>query len=285
MAAEAHFVTLRDGRRLAYAEYGDPDGEPAFYFHGTPGGYCEGAMLHDAARAEGIRLIAVDRPGYGDSGFKRGRQIADWPDDVSDLAGALGIERFSVVGVSGGSPHCQACAARMPDRLNSATIISGAGSHEAILDGATGWRRLLRRGLLAFAPLFAWWVALWTALWAPLLRDWMVPRRIDRAVLARRDVRQAFVVETRHAMKQGPRAMAQDLTLFARPWGFTPADAGRARVILWHGDDDAVVPVSIGRYYAREIPGCTATFVAGGGHLMVIDRARDIFRAVRRAAP
>ena len=78
--------------------------------------------------------------------------------------------------------------------------------------------------------------------------------------------------------------MAQDLALFARPWDFMPADVGAAQVRLWHGDADKVVPVRIGRYFAREIPGCRATFVPGGGHLMFIDHAGEIMEAVREAA-
>ena len=62
-------VTLTDGRTLAYAEYGYARGAPAFYFHGTPGGRLEGRFLDAAARAHGVRLIALDRPGYGRSVF------------------------------------------------------------------------------------------------------------------------------------------------------------------------------------------------------------------------
>ena len=78
--------------------------------------------------------------------------------------------------------------------------------------------------------------------------------------------------------------MAQDLALFARPWGFTPAEVGAVPVRLWHGDADKVVPERIGRYFAREIPECRATFVARGGHLMFIDHAGEIMAAVRDAA-
>ncbi len=55
-------------------------------------------------------------------------------------------------------------------------------------------------------------------------------------------------------------------------------------VRLWHGDADKVVPVSIGRYFAREIPGCRPTFVAGGGHMMIIDNAGEIMAAIADAA-
>lgn len=65
--------TFADGRRLAYAEWGDPDGFPVFYFHGTPGSRLVGAFADEAAQARGFRLISVDRPGYGRSTFQPDR--------------------------------------------------------------------------------------------------------------------------------------------------------------------------------------------------------------------
>ncbi|MBI5289192.1 MAG: alpha/beta hydrolase [Chloroflexi bacterium] len=284
MANETAFVTLRDGRKLAYAEYGRRLGSPVFYFHGTPGGLLEGRFLDEAARLQDVRLIAVDRPGYGSSDFKKGRRLTDWPADVADLADALGIERFGVVGLSGGGPHAQACAAAMPERVTTAAIVSGAGSPEATLDGRGRIGRLFTRAVLALAPLLAWFAAMWTAFWAPRAREWMMPRSIDRTVTKRREVREAFVEEVRAALRPGGRAMTQDLVLFSRPWGFTPQAVGAVPVRLWHGDADRVVRVSIGRYFAREIPGCRATFVPGGGHLMIVDHAGEIMAAVRDAA-
>ena len=278
-------VTLTDGRTLAYAEYGYPRGAPAFYFHGTPGGRLEGRFLDAAARARGVRLIALDRPGYGRSTFVKKRRLIDWPRDVAELADGLGIERFAVVGLSGGGPHAQACAATMPERLTATAIVSGAGSPESVLDGHGGVRRMFERFVLALAPLWAWITAMWLAFWAPRAREWMMPRSIDRQVTKRRWVRKAFIDETRDAMQQGGKAMAQDLALFSRPWRFTPKDVGRASpVLLWHGEQDRVVPARIGRYYAREIPGCRATFVPSGEHLMIIDRADEILAAVADAA-
>ncbi|MDP9237345.1 MAG: alpha/beta hydrolase [Chloroflexota bacterium] len=284
MAEDEAFVALRDGRRLTYAEYGRRRGSPAFYFHGTPGGLLEGRLLDEAARLQDVRLIAVDRPGYGRSDFKKDRRITDWPDDVADLADALEIDRFGVVGLSGGGPHAQACAAAMPERVTTAVIVSGAGSPEAHLDGRGRIGRFVTRAVLAMTPLLAWFAAMWAAFWAPRAREWMMPRSIDRAVMKRRDVREAFMEEVREALRPGGRAMAQDLVLFSRPWGFTPSDVGAVPVRLWHGDTDKVVPVSIGRYFSREIPGCQATFVAGGGHMMIIDHAAEIMAAIRDGA-
>ena len=105
-------TTLPDGRTLAYAEYGDPDGRPLFFFHGFGGthlgwGYLESNC--DALNA-GVRIISPDRPGTGRSTFMPNRQFTDWPADVTALADALGLDRFGVLGVSGGGPYALACA-------------------------------------------------------------------------------------------------------------------------------------------------------------------------------
>ncbi len=243
----------------------------------------EGRPLDEAARLQDVRLIAVDRPGYGGSDFKKDRRITDWPDDVANLADGLEIGRFGVIGLSGGGPHAQACAAALPERVTTAVIVSGAGSPEAAIDGRGRISRIFIQAMLALTPIFAWIAAMWAALWAPHLRQWMMPRSIDRTVMKRRDVREAFAEEVRKALRPGGRAMAQDLVLFSRPWGFAPSDVGAVPVRLWHGDADTVVPVSIGRYFSREIPGCRATFVAGGWHMMIIDHAKEIMTAITDA--
>ena len=51
-------MTLRDGRTLGYAEYGDPGGTPGFYFHGHPGSRLEAQLAHEAALERGVRIIA-----------------------------------------------------------------------------------------------------------------------------------------------------------------------------------------------------------------------------------
>jgi pimeloyl-ACP methyl ester carboxylesterase len=111
-----------------------------------------------------------------------------------------------------------------------------------------------------------------------------MPRSIDRNVMKRPGMAAHFVEETKDALRRGGGGMAQDLALFSRPWGFGPKDIRGVPVFLWHGEADRIVPVAIGRYYAREIPGCQARFYAGEEHLMIVDHARGIFAEVRSAA-
>jgi pimeloyl-ACP methyl ester carboxylesterase len=90
-------LRLRDGRLLGYAEWGDPAGKPVLYLHGLHSSRL--ALYRDPAffAAHGIRFITVDRPGIGLSSFQRGRTLLDWPDDLAQLAEALGVTRFAIL--------------------------------------------------------------------------------------------------------------------------------------------------------------------------------------------
>jgi len=116
---------LPDGRLLAYAEWGDPNGRPVFLFHGMPGSRLFFPDPVGAAEAR-VRAITVDRPGMGRSDPQPGHRVADWPRDVVALAGELGLHRFGVIGWSAGTAYAFACAAVIPERLTGAAATTSA---------------------------------------------------------------------------------------------------------------------------------------------------------------
>ena len=118
-------IRLADGRQLGYAEYGDPQGKPIFHFHGWVSSRLEFGHNHDIANTLGARVISVDRTGVGLSDSQPGRRILDWPNDIAQLADALGIDRFAVSGWSFGGPYAAVCAYKIPHRLTTAGIIAG----------------------------------------------------------------------------------------------------------------------------------------------------------------
>jgi pimeloyl-ACP methyl ester carboxylesterase len=268
---------LQDGRTLGYAEYGAADGRPIFVFHGSPGARLQVRVAHAPALARGVRVIAPDRPGLGLSTRSAGREIADWPDDVRELADALGVERFAVVGISGGGPYAAACAWGLPGRITRAGIISGVAANGSGLgDGLRRPHRLMLNLVLKTPWLMR---PLMTAGAAPSRR---FPERIfervralsppvDRAILHRPEVAACLIAGLREAFRNGGQGTADDLLLVARPWTFRVEEI-RVPVRLWHGEADPVVPVAMGRHVARAIPRCRAEFIPGGGHFLVFDR-------------
>jgi pimeloyl-ACP methyl ester carboxylesterase len=278
----ALMIQLRDGRTLGYAEYGDPAGKPAFMFHGFPGARLESAMAHESAAQHGVRLISIDRPGYGLSDFKPGRAFLDWPNDVVELATALGIDRFGVAGVSGGGPYVAACAYAIPERLTSICIISGVGPFDA--PGATegmGMQNKLLFGLGRRAPWLGGLVIRVMARTAKNASDKFIDQMAkampepDRVVLQRPDIRAMMLADVRESFRQGSRGAVHELLMYARPWGFRLQDI-TAPVHLWQGTADKNVSPAMGRYQASAIPDCQATFCEGEGHLLVVTHMDEI---------
>jgi len=116
-------VSLSDGRSLAYAVWGDPDGQTVLLFHGAPGSRMFTPDPDLTARA-GVRLVTVDRPGYGRSDADPGRTILDWPADILQLADAIQAPRFAIAAHSSGGPYALACAVQLSNRISAVTLVS-----------------------------------------------------------------------------------------------------------------------------------------------------------------
>ena len=119
---------LADGHTLCYQLFGEPDGYPVCYCHGFPSSRLEARLAHKAARVLGACVIAADRPGFGRSDFKPGRQMRDWVQVASDLMDSLGHTRFSVLGISGGGPYAMLMGEHLAHRIHRIGIVGGLGS-------------------------------------------------------------------------------------------------------------------------------------------------------------
>lgn len=132
-----------DRGRVAYVEYGDPDGVPVLFFHGTPGSRVLGALYDEPARDRGVRVIAPDRPGYGRSSPWPDRTFADAPAFAVPVLDDAGVDRAGVVGFSGGGPHALALAATRGDRVTRVDLVASAAPPDCVED-ADHLRTLLR---------------------------------------------------------------------------------------------------------------------------------------------
>lgn len=266
-------IRLADGRRLGYAEYGDPEGKPVFYCHGFPASRLEAALLDAAARRTGVRVIAADRPGYGLSDFQPHRRIGDWPGDVVELADALGINRFSIIGVSGGGPYALACARKIPQRLAAAGVVCGLGP--VTEPWATRDMQWNRRLILRVARLAPWTLRLlYRVALGPVLhrRPAMLlsvmshtPVLQDRMVLERPDVRRTLLASVLESVREGPAGILHELFLYTHDWDFRPEEITMV-VDLWHGEADPVVPVSHAHALVERLPRIHPAILSGEGH-------------------
>jgi len=275
-------VKLRDGRVLAYAEYGAPDGTPVFYFHGHPGSRRDWSAFDsgDAASDLGARVIAVDRPGHGLSDFKRDREILPWPADVAELADALGLSHFAVLGVSGGGPYAAACAFKIPERLSATAIVSGMGpAHAPGGRDGMAWRFAAGRPVVVrslLLTLMSLGLRHQPEKFVARVGDAM--EGADGALLLAKPELANDIIELlfKEAFRGGIRGVRHDARLYARPWGFQPQDI-EVEVHLWHGGEDKNVPISVGRYMSNAIPNCHARFIEDQGHFsLAYNRLREI---------
>lgn len=292
MAAGEREVRLPDGRRLAYAEYGDPNGTPVLYFHGFPNSRLNAAPGDDAARRRRVRLIAFDRPGFGRSDFQRRRTIRGWVDDIVAAADQLGIDRFAVVALSGGGPYAVACAERIPHRITGVALVSALAPFDSA-DAVRGFPFFTRLVL-----------RLWRVLpWLTRPGIWLIgrsarrePERLlerarliargtrlvpsaDEMILSRPEIRAAFARDVAESFRQGSRAASQEFALYLKRW-HVAEDSIAVQVHVWQGEADTVVPPSMGRYHANVIPGCRATFLPGEGHLLIVNHWEEILAAL-----
>jgi pimeloyl-ACP methyl ester carboxylesterase len=284
MTPPPNSIRLRDSRRLAYAEYGAPRGKPVFFFHGIPGSRLYRPPDEITAKM-GVRLICVDRPGYGLSDFQPGRRILDWPNDILELAGALGLERFAVAAHSAGAPYAYACAATFPDRVTVAGILSGA----APADSPRALRGM--RGLNRAGYVFGRWIPwpLWRlAIWAFFHTGRDDPASVfergkksrppsDQNLWYRSEVREVCLASGAEGFRNGTLGHAWETRLLLRPWGFRLEDI-QVPVYLWHGTEDHETPISMARESARRLPDCRATICEGEGHSLLFAHWEEILR-------
>lgn len=280
--SDSHVTVLPDDRELGWLEMGDPDGSPVFAFHGTPGSREQLTIAASAIRDAGVRLVCPDRPGYGLSTYHPNRRLVDWPSDVAYLADHLGIERFAVMGISGGGPHAAVCAALLPDRVTAAAIVSGVGplGDPRALEGMMRPNRILaelsRRGSWLLRVLMAAQVAA-ARRWPTKAIDFMAKQLppADVAILGRREVRSMFERESARSSRTAARAATQDFELFANDWGFELGDI-TVPVHVWQGTADVNVPPAHARLQSDEIDGAVLHEIERAGHMMVIDHVAEI---------
>ncbi|UCE32611.1 MAG: alpha/beta hydrolase [Burkholderiales bacterium] len=282
-------VLLRDGRRLAFAEYGDPAGLPVMLLHGLPGSRLAWGFLPGDPFPPGLRLIAPDRPGYGQSDPRPGRSLGDWADDVAALADRLELGRFGIVGVSGGGPGALACAFRMPDRLTRVGVVAGAAPTDAAgaFEGMSAVNRFFLK-LAWRAPLLS---ALNTRFVAAFVRrnpgryiDLMQRKvhDVDRAVLAMPGIRDMLVRDFAEALRSGGQGMVDDMAAnHGRAWGVR-LDRIQTPVVFWYASLDRSMPPAMGRYLAARIPGSAFQLVEDAGHLWPLIHLREVLAAVAK---
>lgn len=278
-------LTLRDGRIVGYAEYGDPTGIPVLGFHGMPGSRLVMKAVDQAARAAGARIIAPDRPGYGLSQPDGRGTLLSCVDDMVELADHLKIERFGVMGISGGAPYPLACAYKIPQRVTVTALISGIGPLS--LPGSTREMMQVNKVMFTLGRI------------SPALTGWVLPRLVRSSLPSMEqhvqnstspspdispDIFAIMTADQREAIRTGGHGVAYDMKILWRPWGFRLEDI-HTRAYLWHGAADNLAPAQLAHYVADHVPGCQAIFYPNEDHTGPLTKhIHEIMATVVKAA-
>lgn len=235
----------------------------------------------------GVRLIAFDRPGYGGSDRKPGRRVADAAEDVACVADSLGLDRFAVLGRSGGGPHALACAALLPDRVTRVAVLVGLaetadGSIDTWSEQMTGFNRsaylAAKRGAkTVMTQLDAERfrrdpTLLFRELYADLTES-------DRRVIDDAGIRRLLISSWTEGIRQSTDGWIDDLLAFVSPWGFDQAHI-EIPTFVWHGADDRLSPVDHAQDLGARIPGCHVVIQPGRGHFGAFNVMPDVISAL-----
>jgi pimeloyl-ACP methyl ester carboxylesterase len=281
-AAVDQTVRLSDGRQLGFASFGDADGVPVFYLHGSFGSRLEGRLTHPSALHRHVRVIAPDRPGFGLSQHRAKAALLDWPADLAELADRLGLDRFSMLGVAGGGPFALACAHKLGARVRALALVSSTGPHDR--PGALSGMDLRVRMMLHVLPRRLPWLLrrmqervarLADRDPAEMLREasGTLPSS-ERAVLASPEIAEIFMDAAYEGFRSGVHGVVDELRILAEPWGFG-LEAIEAPVFLWHGETDRVSPVAMAHALAREIAKSQLQTIPERGSAIAVDVVPD----------
>jgi len=267
-------IQLHDGRTLAYAEWGDPAGSPVVFLHGIPGSrlFCPDEA---ATKGAGVRLLTIDRPGYGRSDPRPGRTLVEWADDFVEFADLLDLPPCPVVGWSGGGPFALAAGVRAAGRVATIGLAASPGpihdvpgGIEALPEDDQAVVELIGRdraaGIALIAEQDAWydgdgWEAEFAGSWG----------EADDRLLAEPATLEAMKALVREGARQGPAGRTADDFARWTPWGFSVSDV-RQPVLVWSGASDPVVGPGHAKYLTESIPRATLVTFADAGHLFPI---------------
>jgi len=284
-------IKLLDGRTLGYTEHGDLAGYPVFFVHGNPGSRYMRHIDETIAVHQGVRIITPDRPGYGLSDYQEKRTLLDFPDDIRQLADALGIRSFSIFGVSAGGPYVAATAYRLPDRVTAAAMVSSTAPFDEIPDPYEGMNPQYVQAFkaaalpeMALRPIVAnadkAIIKDPEAYWSAVLER---AGSGDRSLLEQQAYKKQILGYWPEATRQGSKGRVREAKILVSSWGFRLEDI-QPTVHLWYWEEDQIVPVEHGRYLASRIPNSVEHFRSGGGHFGVFLAWGEILEVLMETA-
>jgi pimeloyl-ACP methyl ester carboxylesterase len=281
-----HRLELNGGRTVGYAVWGDPQGTPVFFAHGTPGSRrarCPSLDDPGWLSQRRLRFVGVDRPGYGHSDPWPKATLLDCAEDFVRVADRLGLERFSAIGFSGGGPYAIALGALVPERIGGVAVVSGLGT----LDRPDAFEGMDEVNAADFEmarespddlaiELDEAARAIREGSWGSVSETSEELPEVDRRMLERPDAQILFFGPSQEAVRQGATGWVDDHLRLVRPWPFRLGEVGGVDVRIYHGEADVLVPAHHAKHLAEGIPGSRLQLYPGEGHFSIDRHIKEI---------
>jgi pimeloyl-ACP methyl ester carboxylesterase len=222
------------------------------------------------------------------------RRVADVAEDVVAIAEALEIDRFAVLGRSGGGPHALACAALLPERVTRVGALVSLAPWDCMgeaewLDGmsdsnireytaAAREPEVLATRLVQTAARIKANPTSHVATLGPEMPE------DDRRVVADVGIRALLAKNFAEALRDSADGWIDDALAFSAPWGFDPADI-KAPAYLWHGGDDVFSPVAHTQWLAGQIPRAQVVIQPGTAHFGALEVVPHVLSWLIRTDP
>lgn len=290
--AHSRLLRLPDRRQLSYAEYGAPDGMPVLWLHALNASRLELLIHADRLRALGVRLIALDRGGYGHSTFVERRDYREFTADVKALLDELRLDTVHLFSASAGSAHALHAAWAMPERIRSVQCTAFVPPIDHILasDSPSMLNSMLNQFFRVVPSLLrpAMELALFGQTVESLLNSMTLRGNFSPFSLTETDIDYIcapehlpyFVASMMESLRQGPRAWALESVLLNQPWAIDLREL-KVPVHLWHGSHDGLVPPDMVTGFAKALPNAKLEILEGDTHLLAF---RNIDRLVAAMA-
>jgi len=279
-------IQLEDGRTVGYADYGPSNHTAVLWCHGGPGSRFEAQALAPAAREAGLRIIGIDRPGYGRSTPRPGRDIASWVPDALAVVDHLGIDRFVTVGCSTGGAYALALASRSERVLGTVACCAltdmrwAEGKAVMMRDGgqiAQIWNAPNRAAALA-AAIDSFGEDGSKMLTQAGSGPGLPPA--DLALLTNPEWLAGMMAGFPVMFAHGVQGYADDRLADGPGWGSFDVAAIRCPVVVLHGGKDSIVPVAQAHYTAKIVPGAKLRIADELGHFSIVGEVLGAVREV-----
>lgn len=269
------------GCEILVKEWGVMDKPVLFLVHGFPGCSEHGKLVSTSPLRESFRLIAVDRPGYGESAAQKNLTFLKFAGQIQNLFKTQKIDKFSIVSVSGGAPYALAVAYLMKDQVIKLTSIGGIAPltfknfKYMNRNQKRTWfaQRLIPDRVLHFTLNRVWARGL-DKLEETLFTEMDAFSEPDRKVFMHPEIQPVLIESTQLALKQGPAGLLHDMKSFGKDWGF-PLNEITCPVTLWHGGEDDVVHLRFAQDMQAHLPQAVLNFVKTEGHYSILLNCRE----------